>query len=187
MVQTEIEGRVGRRLEVLFGKGIVFLFLFLVPQFAFGQGEQFQGTIVTEEGQTRVVKHFTNLKAEMHAEYRGSGTGIPITDIKSILRVEEREGGWDTLLIKSRDGREFKVEGVMESMVDDDPFKISTINPATGEYSEETLWSRKIKKIVFGENYGSLRRCPDGGKTFPPDYVYCPYHKTELQLIQVGE
>lgn len=158
----------------------------LLPSIAFGQGEQFRGEVVTEEGQTRIAEQFLNLRDELTVRYRGSLTEIPMTEIKSVIRVEEGEG---VLIITNREGKKFKAEGEMGDMTEDGEgyFSYSAINPATGDYSETTAAAHRVKKVVFGEDYGSLRRCPDGGRTFPPDYVFCPYHKTKLKLVQVGK
>lgn len=36
-----------------------------------------------------------------------------------------------------------------------------------------------------GEEYVSVRRCPQCGRTFEADYVFCPYDKTELEVVRV--
>jgi len=170
---------------------IFFVFSALLASSSFGQeGLHFTGHFVDEEEKIQVVGEFKNLHQEWKVDHKGNQTKIPTKKIKEIRKIDEF-----IFIVTTRDHREFKVEGKLCDFVIDSPgycqdqhLKYTYYDKINEKYSEDAIHHKNINKIVFDEDYGEIRRCPKGGRTFPPDYLFCPFHKnTNLELVRVGE
>jgi len=150
-------------------------------------GETLSGYVVTNKGQTIVIPSFS-FKAEDTIEFKHKGQKIKIQwrDIKKILSV----GGCDVVLTK-RSGKVFEVKTANSYC--GNPFgwdpsysmRYKYFDEINETYTEGKIRYGSIKEVVFDEKLGSLMKCPKCTKTFPPDYIFCPYDKEKLELVQI--
>jgi hypothetical protein len=171
---------------------VTLLFGLSLLQSALAQGEHFTGHFVTTNGKTQVVGEFSNLEDDFDVEHNGNDIDIKINKIKEVFRVEKTDGSQHPFIVILRNGNKFKVNTSFGYLFDteaggDDFLSYTFFDRINGKYSEDIIYEYNVKKIVFDEDYGELRRCPKDGKTFPPDYLFCPYDKTKMDLVKIGQ
>ena len=148
------------------------------------QAETYKGYFVTFEGKTQVVGEFLSLKDNLEARYNGNLIKIPMASIKKVLCVDPKE-----LLVTKRDGKEFLVTAWTGEMFNTDGngcMRYTFYDEINEQYSTDKINGGQLKEIVFDDDFGDLRKNPKTGRTYPPDYLFDPYDKTPLVLIQVA-
>jgi hypothetical protein len=106
------------------------------------------------------------------------------------LTLEPFVGGGYQALDTAGDG-EGVVNGVITSLREYDGsrhewFVSGGISLTCGSQRQEAdQVSVEAAEPGAGEEYVSVRRCPQCGRTFEADYVFCPYDKTELEVVRV--
>ena len=164
---------------------ILFLCLsYALIQESYPQGEAFKGYFVTTEGKTIVATRFLNLNDErpFKCKYEGNILEIPINVISRIQMLASRQ----TLMITRRDGSEFVVQN-SDGIIGGYGLHLhyEYYDKISQRFAKSSMDPVYIRKIVFDEDYGQLRKCEQCSRTFPPDYVFCPYDKSDLKLIRV--
>ncbi|MBW2322727.1 MAG: hypothetical protein JRF41_04275 [Deltaproteobacteria bacterium] len=136
---------------------------------SYGGDETFKGVVITTDGKYHLVGEFLDLKGEsFYCRY-------PYAELKSITYL-----GDETVLILKRNGEELKVsKGYLQVGA------IAYYNPMDMKYVTEMISNHLIKKIVFDDDFGEARKCPKCGKTYPADFLFCPYDKAVLKLIKI--
>jgi len=167
---------------------LITAFILVVSGYCFGAREIFKGYFVTTDGKTQAVSEFVNLKLDFSCTYQGNRIKIPLEDIKSIIVI----GKWEDkiVVVEKRNGKMFKVEGRLDWIADSGCSPAKCIlykfyDEINEHYSKAQIIGLSVKEIVFDEDFGSLRKCQKCGRTFPPDYLFCPYDKSPMRLIQV--
>jgi len=152
----------------------------LLPEAGYAQGETMKGTILTTSNQTLVANEFTGLSGEkaFHCTYNGNSLEIPLSLIKKLTRQKD-----DLILIEKRDGNQFLVKGTLYNL--QERISYSFFDPISEQYSSTTIHYNNISEIVFDDDFGNLRKCETCEATFPPNYVFCPFDKSDLVLIKV--
>ena len=158
---------------------IAALSFFGMFSFSFGTGETFKGFFVTKEGKTIVVGEFIRLKKRKcySCYFEGNSICVPFTEIKNLTDLGNR-----IVLIEKRSGKKFKVKCMHFPPLIVGEYAFYDQNSekySEGDYTDYT------RKIVFDEDFGELRKCQKCERTFPPDYLFCPYDKSELRLLKV--
>ncbi|MBW1708706.1 MAG: hypothetical protein JRG97_07825 [Deltaproteobacteria bacterium] len=143
---------------------------------SYGGDETFKGVVITIDGKYHLVGEFLDLKGEsFYCRYNEKELYIPYAELKSITYL-----GDETVLILKRNGEELKVsKGYLQVGA------IAYYNPMDMKYVTEMISNHLIKKIVFDDDFGEARKCPKCGKTYPADFLFCPYDKAVLKLIKI--
>ena len=116
-------------------------------------------------------------------------TRIPFSDISRIFidKVRTRSHPIDVVILL-RDERRFKVEVAHFAFCGlhsgENAVCIKTLDPITGEISDEVLSVRGVREIRFDADYGDVRR-DEHGRVFPPDYLYSPYTGKQMRLVPI--
>ena len=168
---------------------ICFITLVLsVPCYA--GGETFKGHIVSTKGKTIVATQFEFRKYhEAPYEYEGQSIKVPFKDMKRVSSL-----GHNWYLLEKRNGKQFKVKGHPDKKIG-----VLSTSGGPGQYwllyhfydpvneaiKLESIYVDDIQEVVFDTEFGELRKCPKCSRTFPPDYVYCPYDRSEMRLTKI--
>ena len=143
---------------------------------SFGGQETVKGHFITKDGKYQPVDEFMDLKGEsFFYKSEGKELSIPYAEIKSLTYF-----GDDKILVKKRNGKELRVN---KSYLRVGSFAF--YDPVSMKYSTEMISNHLIKKIVFDDDFGEMRKCLKCGRTYPPDYLFCPYDRTKLRLIKI--
>jgi len=155
---------------------IILGLVFGVYYFSYGSDETFKGFLITTNGKYHLIGEFLDLKGErFYCAYKEKELFIPYTEIKSLTCLDE-----NTILVVKRNGEKLKVNRNYLQVG-----SVAYYDPVKMRYATKIFSSHLIKKIVFDDDYGQLRKCQKCQRTYPPDYLFCPYDKTELKLIKI--
>jgi hypothetical protein len=124
-----------------------------------------------------VVDEFYNLLETYTCKYEGAPLTIPM---KRIKRLKVQGSG---ITVTTTNGMSYNVLGSMTISLDDD-LKYRTMNSVTGEKQEASIDPMLVETVVFGRKASDMKKCPVCGRTFPSDYLYCPYDKSDLKPMK---
>ena len=144
-----------------------------------GQASAFEnvgGYLITAEGKQIVVDEFVNLLETYTCKYEGAPLTIPM---KRIKRLKLQGSG---MAVTTTNGMTYNVLGSMMICLDD-YLEYRTINTVTGESLDARIDPMLVESVVFGRKATDLKKCPLCGRTFPGEYLYCPYDKSDLKPL----
>ena len=159
-------------------KKMILAVVFILVTYSVGFCETYKGYFITYADKTIVVNSFDELKnaGKFFCKYEGNSIGIPYSKIKSMTSLDM---GRKTVLIERRDGVKFEVKA-------DSSLRVgwySFYDIISESYSSAA--ENDVKRIVFDEDFGDLRKCPKCSRTYIPEYMFCPYDKTQMKLIKI--
>jgi hypothetical protein len=162
---------------------VIVVMFFSIPSY----GMALKGYFVDYKGNTQVVGEFLSFVEEFGCTFENNKVKIPIADLKEILKLDDT----GKILLIKRNGKKFEVQGTFCHLFRQKKCKYSSVNytfydKINEKYSEGTLHHSRVKRIVFDDDFGELRKCPKCNKTFPPDHLFCPYDKTDLKLVKIA-
>ena len=119
-------------------------------------------------------------------EIEGTELSFSLRDIKEIRIVEWETGHSFIGAVTTKDGTTVSLSpGAFYKGVNRARFLYTFYyqqNPASKkmERKDKSIMLDKVSRIVFDEELGRVKRCPDCGGYFPADYIFCPFTGTEL-------
>ncbi len=148
------------------------------------------GVIYKRNGSVIKTKKFTKTLEPnefISGDYKENNIKIKIADIKEVQlltsdvaytfdhsKLVKKSG--DLVIIK-RDGKQYTLKNAYFSS---SHFGYEFFDEINNRVSENMVAFSEISRIAFGEDLGTVKKCPKDGRIFPSDYIYCPYDKTEL-------
>lgn len=156
---------------------VCFVVLALIATVA--KAETFRGYFITNKDQTQAVDEFMDLNDYFRFKYKANETKISFSEIKSIIFLENN---WAIIIKKN--GKKFKVRSSAREL-SGRYLKYRYFDLVTEKAVETSIFQGYIKEIGFAKDFGDLRECPICGRSFFPDYIFCPFDKAKLNLIIV--
>ena len=151
------------------------------------------GTLLLKDGSEKKVLRFRqpDMADSLVYEIEGNRTSTPLSEVSAIwvlgkrsLSLDVERHHWETFA-RARFQNGAEVESKMwirqNSGSVDHMLKYAFFNPATGKTETSSIAMSEIKALFFDESIGTYRRCPNDGYLFPPDYIFCPYDKADLE------
>ncbi len=158
---------------------LVLLFSVFVLLTSGARAETFHGYFVTEKGQTQPVDEFLNLYDSFSFRYLANTSKIDFSNIKTIVFLKKNQA-----IITKKNGKKFKVIADA-TRLSGEYLKYKYYDLVNERIVKSAIHYDSIKEIGFADDFGDIRKCPVCGRTFFPDYIFCPYDKEKLLLIKV--